>query len=98
MKVVKDGRFDRPGRWSSEVTCPRKGHLDTKGCGATLLVTRRDLHLACEPGPCSRRYFAAVRCPQCGALVEVWKVPSLIWSGLLVDEDLLNPLTDSDFS
>lgn len=97
MKVIKEGRFCRPEKWSAEVTCPRKGHVDTKGCGAVLRVNKKDLSLACDPGPCSRRYFAAVRCPQCGALIEVRNVPSLIWCALLEDNAVLDPLVESDF-
>lgn len=98
MKVLKKGVLGDLKRWSAEVTCPRKSGVNSlTGCGATLLVRQKDLRLACDPGPCSRHYYPAVRCTECGAIVKVEDVPRPIWIELTEDQALLDPMIESDF-
>jgi len=97
MKVLKDGRLGKLKKWATQVTCPANESESARGCGAELKISVKDLRLACDPGPCGRRYYPAVVCPECGTLVEVTGVPRLIWAGLCTDEALIDPLMESDF-
>jgi len=68
MKVIKKGR--KQAGWAKEFDCTGRGNGDG-GCGARLLVEKKDLFETTTQARDETDYFVTFKCPECGVLTDL---------------------------
>ncbi len=93
MKVVKDGPDGNPMDWKEAVLCGKKDEYDKAGCSATLEITIQDLIMMYWKAAFSRKYYPAVKCPQCGKYNRV-KAPDTVRHKFNTADNIKNAIFD----